>query len=408
MTSNYPRCGKGISKLKHRNNETNKQTNKRNLGKQASKQSKGQENKERNKQASQQKANTQTNKQANKEHESKQKANRALTRHNTNHPNNILRCPSLAIVAWQVVKVKVLEVANPAPKDKNRMVQCLQTMRLVWLMHPKGVWTPRFDGCLNSINLLNWWHAVVCQKETRFPLDDMINLHWFMAMRWIVDTSWKIKHTKHRILIFIHDAVPQWFQCHIHALRICQAWIPRTWPKRLGHSPQGWSIFHHASQCAGTRMQKWQQLPTEALHWHILCLQPEMGGACPQICAGVKPVRNLLMSKVEKTCDGFWLGFYIINEHEGSIATPRLDFSQWGRESKNNLPFDEASMYGHDTSKTTSVLILIEYFWQLLDFLILKKDMIHKPSAPKSEPESQLSAILVHLGLDKTQISWYG
>lgn len=43
---------------------------------------------------------------------------------------------------------------------------------------------------------------------------------------------------------------------------------------------------------------------------------------------GVKPARNLLMSKVEKNGDGFWLGFYIINEHEGSIATPRLDFSQ--------------------------------------------------------------------------------
>lgn len=156
MTSNYPRCGKGISKLKHQNNETNKQTNKRNLGKQASKQSKGQENKQRNKQANQQRANTQTNKQANKEHESKQKANRALTRHNTNHPKKHLAMSKFGcLFAWQVVKVKVLEVANPAPKDKNRMVQCLQTMRLVWLMHPKGVWTPRFDGCLNSINLLN-------------------------------------------------------------------------------------------------------------------------------------------------------------------------------------------------------------------------------------------------------------
>ncbi len=185
------------------------------------------------------------------------------------------------------------------------MVQCLQTMGLIWLMHPKRVWTFGFDGCLNSISPMNWF-CIVGQKETRFPLDDMINFHWFMAMRWIVDTSWKIKHTKHRILIFIHDAVPQWFQCCIHALCICQAWIPRAWPKCLGHGSYRWSIFHHASQRAGTRMQEWQQLPTEALHRHILCFQPEMGGACPQRrlytqrVVGVEPVGISRWAKVKK------------------------------------------------------------------------------------------------------------
>ena len=182
---------------------------------------------------------------------------------------NILLQIAEIVVPW--------EIPNPTPKDQGRSIQKLHSVWLVWTMQPEASRTigenrQRFGFHLIYLcQCLSWFPTIITKEKQAFSLDHVIDLPGLVSMCWVICAGWSKEHAKHRISLFIENAVSERLKFWIHAVGIGQAGIPWTTSKFSWNLPLRRSSFGDLSNRIPGPQKQLHFFPKK-LHHLILCL----------------------------------------------------------------------------------------------------------------------------------------